>query len=220
MSADRKEDILDAFMKLVSRFGLDKTTMQDVAREVGISVGVIYKDFKNKEDLIDAYIERLEKQFVGTCESMIETELPAEQLLHDFIIGVFRSIITYTTQDRGFLQCISGEEALKYMRHRFKDRHPFMGEIKNIVARIMTQGVREGIFEIDDIPETATQFLTAFNAYGKMIFIDIDQKQEQEKTLSQVEAMFLFIIKAIKKPVNINHRKPENKLSDRLKLTI
>ena len=195
IQTDRKAEILDAFMRLVSRFGLDKTTMQDVAREVGISVGVIYKDFKNKEDLIDAYIDHLEKEFVGTCESIVEVGLPAEQLLHDFIMGFFRNVITYITQDRGFLQCISGEEALKYMRSQFKNRRPFMEEIKNIIARIMEQGIRENSFEIDDIPQTVTLFLTAFQGYGKMIFIG----QESDKVLSSVEEMFHFLIRAIKK---------------------
>jgi AcrR family transcriptional regulator len=195
MVTDRKEEILDAFMKLVSRFGLDKTTLQDVAKEAGISVGVIYKDFKNKEDLIDAYIGRLEKEFVCSCERIITPKLPAEKLLCEFVIGVFRTISVYIIQDRGFLQCISGDEAMKYIRYRFKNPHPFMGEIKNITIRIMAQGVQEGIFEIDDIPKTATLFLTAFEAYGKMIFIG----QEQDAVLSGVEEMLSFLIKALKK---------------------
>jgi AcrR family transcriptional regulator len=195
MATDRKEDILDAFMKLVSRFGLDKTTMQDVAREVGISVGVIYKDFKNKEDLIDAYINRIEEEFVGNCERMIATNLPAEELLRNFITGVFQELFNYISQDRGFLQCINSEEALKYMRYGFKKRHPFLEEIKTMIARIMEQGVREGAFEIEDIPKTATIFLNCFNVYGKMIFMD----QEPELILAHVNDGFSFIIKAIRK---------------------
>jgi AcrR family transcriptional regulator len=195
MITDRREDILDAFMKLVSRFGLDKTTMQDVAKEVGISVGVIYKDFKNKEDLIDEYITRLEKEFVLACESMIESNLPAEKLLRNFIIGVFRTMFQYVSQDRGFLQCINSEEALKYMRYGFKKRHLFFEEIKSLIARIMEQGVREGAFAIDDVPMTANLFLNCFNAYGKMFFLE----HEPERILSNVDDMFLFLIKAIKK---------------------
>ena len=195
MISDRKEDILDAFMKLVSRFGLDKTTMQDVAKEAGISVGVIYKDFKNKEDLIDAYIDRLEKQFITDCEGMIEDELTPEQLLHNFVIGVFRTMFSYVSQDRGFLQCLNSEEALKYMRYNFKKRHPFMEEIKHTTARIMEQGVREDVFEIDDIPKAAALFLMAFNGYGKMIFME----QEPEEIMEKVEEMFVFLINAIKK---------------------
>jgi AcrR family transcriptional regulator len=195
MATDRKEDILDAFMKLVSRFGLDKTTMQDVAKEAGISVGVIYKDFKNKEDLIDAYINRLDKDFACSCESLIEEDLPAEELLRNFITGVFRTIFMYISQDRGFLQCISSEEALKYMRYGFKRRHPFMMEIKTIIARIMEQGIREGAFEIDDVPKTAELFLNGFNSYGKMFFLE----QDSEQVLSKIEDMYSFLVKAIKK---------------------
>lgn len=197
MATERKEDILDAFMKLVSRFGLDKTTMQDVAKEVGISVGVIYKDFKNKEDLIDAYIDRLEREFAYHCENMIESNVPAEEMLRNFIVGVFQTIFLHVSQDRGFLQCINSEEALKYMRYGFKKRHPFMEEIRNMIIRIMEQGVREGAFEIDDLPKTAYLFLNCFNVYGKMIFLE----HEQDQIISGVHDMLSFLMKAIRNPV-------------------
>lgn len=198
MVTERKEDILDAFMKLVSRFGLDKTTMQEVAKEVGISVGVIYKDFKNKEDLIDAYIDRLEQQFVSQCGNMIESNIPAEELLRNFMTGVFRTILTYVSQDRGFLQCFNSEEALKYMRYGFKKRHPFMEEIKKMTVRIMEQGVREGTFAIDDLPKTADLFLRCFNIYGKMIFLG----HEPDQIMSGVHDMLSFLMKAIRNPIH------------------
>ena len=198
MATERKEVIMDAFMKLVSRFGLDKTTMQDVAKEVGISVGVIYKDFRNKEDLIDAYIDRLEKEFVCSCENMIENNIPAEELLQNFMLGVFRNIFQYVAQNRGFLQCINSEEALKYMRYGFKKRHPFMDDVKRMITRIMEQGIREGTFQIDDLPKTANLFLNCFNVYGKMIFLE----HNPDQILSGVQDMLSFLMKAIRNPVH------------------
>jgi AcrR family transcriptional regulator len=193
MQTDRQIEILDAFMKLVSRFGIDKTTMQDVAKEVGISVGVIYKDFENKEDLIDAYIGRLIQQFMLSCEQILDIALPPEQLLHEFIIGFFKTINRLVIQDRGFFQFISDEASIKYMRHNFHKKDLFLKELTGMIARIMDQGVREGVFEIEDIPKTASLFLSAFSKYAKMLFTG----QDEAETLAGIEEMFHFIIRAI-----------------------
>ena len=48
MASKRKTAILQAFQNRVSRVGFDKTTMADVARDAGVSVGAIYKDFASK----------------------------------------------------------------------------------------------------------------------------------------------------------------------------
>ncbi|MGD8400339.1 MAG: TetR/AcrR family transcriptional regulator, partial [Bacillota bacterium] len=109
MLTDRKATILEAFMNLVRRFGIDKTTMQDVAREGGISVGVIYKDFANKDDLIDAYIKKIIQQVLYGCQQLVQQSKPAKELLHDLIIGFCKIIGEYVNQDRGFLQCIFGD---------------------------------------------------------------------------------------------------------------
>ncbi|MGE5583819.1 MAG: TetR/AcrR family transcriptional regulator [Bacillota bacterium] len=192
---DRKAEILAAFMKLVSRFGFDKTTMQDVAKEVGISVGVIYKDYKNKEDLITDYLLQMAGQFVRSCEPIVKKDLPPEQLLRDFIIGVFRTLHDLVSQDRGFLQFVSGEDAFKYMRHNFKKEPLFLMEITKMIEGILVRGVAEGAFQIEDPSKTASLFLKAFSDYGKQIFLG----QELDKTIAEVEEMFSFLIRAVKK---------------------
>ncbi len=57
-STDRANRILDAAAALVLHYGLDKTTVDDIAREAGISKGAIYLHFKSKDDLMEALILR------------------------------------------------------------------------------------------------------------------------------------------------------------------
>jgi AcrR family transcriptional regulator len=78
---NRREAILDVFSKLVSCYGLGKTAMQDVAQEMGISVGTIYNDFTNKEDLILAFWQRVEEQCIVRLDSVAKQDLVPEELL-------------------------------------------------------------------------------------------------------------------------------------------
>jgi TetR/AcrR family transcriptional regulator, repressor for uid operon len=52
--AARREEILEAAETCFARQGFHQTTMQDVIRESGLSVGCIYGHFSSKEELIQA----------------------------------------------------------------------------------------------------------------------------------------------------------------------
>ena len=54
---DRREQIIDAAMRVFAQKGFSKATNKDVAREAGITPGLIYYYFESKEALLTAIIE-------------------------------------------------------------------------------------------------------------------------------------------------------------------
>jgi AcrR family transcriptional regulator len=54
----RRQHILDAAERSFARAGFHRTTMQDIAREAGVSLGALYVYFASKEDLIAGITER------------------------------------------------------------------------------------------------------------------------------------------------------------------
>lgn len=55
---DRRQEILDAALACFARNGFHATTIQDIAREAGVSHGAIYRYFPNKEEMIEAATRR------------------------------------------------------------------------------------------------------------------------------------------------------------------
>ncbi len=53
----RAERILDAAATLILRWGFDKTTIDDIAREAGVAKGTIYLHWKTRDDLLMALID-------------------------------------------------------------------------------------------------------------------------------------------------------------------
>jgi len=51
---ERRQQILDAAMACFARKGFHQTTMEDIGNEAGVSPGVAYRYFANKEDIIEA----------------------------------------------------------------------------------------------------------------------------------------------------------------------
>ncbi|GAA3141526.1 helix-turn-helix domain-containing protein [Planomonospora alba] len=56
--AERAHRILDAAAELILRWGYDKTTIDDVARQAGVAKGTIYLHWKTREALFTALLRR------------------------------------------------------------------------------------------------------------------------------------------------------------------
>ncbi len=59
MLDERVEQILDAAYACFTRHGVKRTTMDDIAREAGMSRGAVYQHVRNKEDAFRRLAERL-----------------------------------------------------------------------------------------------------------------------------------------------------------------
>ena len=70
---DRSQQILDAAAALIIRQGYDKTSMIDVAQEVGISRGTVYLHFASKERLFEALIVRESTLYVEAWLQYVES---------------------------------------------------------------------------------------------------------------------------------------------------
>jgi AcrR family transcriptional regulator len=59
---DRRTQILDAAVVCFAKRGFHQASMHDISAEAGISVGLIYRYFQNKEAVISAMADRHKKQ--------------------------------------------------------------------------------------------------------------------------------------------------------------
>ena len=65
---DRRAQILDAAIVCFARHGFHLTSMHDISAEAGISVGLIYRYFQNKEAVISAMADRYKKEIHDVLE--------------------------------------------------------------------------------------------------------------------------------------------------------
>lgn len=92
MQGERRGQILDAAMECFARRGFHQTTMQDMSREAGISVGLIYRYFESKEAVIEA--------MAGRHQGVI-AEMLAEAARADSLDGALRIFFSMDGEDGG-----------------------------------------------------------------------------------------------------------------------
>src|ERR687887_135364 len=67
-NADRRSQILDAALICFAKRGFHQTSMHDISAEAGISVGLIYRYFENKEAVISAMADRHKEEISEVLE--------------------------------------------------------------------------------------------------------------------------------------------------------
>ena len=94
MAGETKERILEAALELFAQSGYSGTSMNDIAKQMGITKGALYKHYTGKQEILDRIVERMNQMDYERAEEyeMPETEPDgfAEAYLHT-PIGMIRS---------------------------------------------------------------------------------------------------------------------------------
>ncbi|MEO1527070.1 MAG: helix-turn-helix domain-containing protein [Planctomycetota bacterium] len=70
---EREQNILNAAVRVFSRYGVKRTTMADLAAEAGISRQTLYKSFRNKDEVLRTHIRVFAANAVQKVEAGIAT---------------------------------------------------------------------------------------------------------------------------------------------------
>src|SRR5204863_9317244 len=98
---DRREQIVDAAIRVFSEKGFARATNKDIAREAGITPGLIYYYFESKEALLTAILE-MRSPF------MILTSIPNEafELPPEFFLRMMLQRVLSLVETENFIQLI------------------------------------------------------------------------------------------------------------------
>lgn len=150
--------IVDAARKLFSRFGLGKTTVEEIAREAGYSKATVYNYFGGKEKIIVGVVEAERRLLLEKVrEAVAEATGPVEALL-----AFFRTRVKQI--QRMHVQYRPGEEDMKKaMPHVVRSIEAHRREEQDLLEEILKRGIEEGVFRpLEDIRLTAEiLFVTA-----------------------------------------------------------
>ncbi|KAB2815084.1 TetR/AcrR family transcriptional regulator [Phaeocystidibacter marisrubri] len=88
IKAQSRKAILDAAFPLFSKHGFDKTSMATIAKEAGVSKGLIYHHFDNKVDVLIAVFDNLMEQSSEVWDVFGEDESAHDRLLKMIDISI------------------------------------------------------------------------------------------------------------------------------------
>jgi AcrR family transcriptional regulator len=104
ITAAREQEVRDrivrASLRVFAEKGFDRTTMQDVVRESGLSVGAIYTYFRSKDELILAGCDLITDQEMGELRKRL-AGIPAFRDRAAAAIGFFFDQLDFERETSG-----------------------------------------------------------------------------------------------------------------------
>ena len=92
--SDTKEKILDTALELFSRDGYEAVSVSDIAGRLDMTKGALYKHYKNKRDIFDSIVARMEEIFSDSFSSGADDD--GEDSLPDNVSPALRAVLDYS----------------------------------------------------------------------------------------------------------------------------
>jgi AcrR family transcriptional regulator len=112
--ARKREALVQAGYKVMSKKGIDQATMQEIAELADVGAGTVYSYFKSKDDLAIAVMERLMYDLALRIETVTNTFTDPAQV---YAFGV-RAVIEAATTDIRWKQLLYRSEVIADAMHR------------------------------------------------------------------------------------------------------
>jgi AcrR family transcriptional regulator len=148
----RQREIIIAARAVIFSKGIEKLTVREIAKELKITNGALYRHFKSKDEILSLLIDDIEETMLATIrEAADETGNPMQKLE-----SMFLSHLVYSEKMKGtsfaIINQVSGikNKYLKMKMFRVLNRY-----IKTIKA-IVIDGMEAGIFRRDIDPVSAS----------------------------------------------------------------
>lgn len=180
--------IIIAAQQRFGLYGVEGTSMQEIADDLGISKASLYYYFPDKQSLYKAVVEKEQIEFIDKISERITVINEPDILLREYSVSRLSYFRTLLNLSRLRMEDFSDlKPVFRESIRLFKEK-----EIK-IVAKIFREGIAKGVFSIADIDQTASLFLDLLR--GLRVSVVNEKKTlfiEQEEFNKLLENTVLF----------------------------
>ena len=151
-----KKQILDATEQVLRKYGLEKTSVVDVAKALGVSHGTLYRHFTNKAALKEAVAERWLQEVSVPLASIVKKEGSAIEKTRMWLEKLIHIKQTKALEDPELFAMYNAlaEESVESIEKHIKD---LISQLNEIVQ----EGVNSGEFQSEHANEQAAAIFFA-----------------------------------------------------------
>jgi AcrR family transcriptional regulator len=153
-NTEKLNQITEAAQRRFGIYGLGKTSMREIASDLGISKASLYYYFPDKEHLYVHVVEKEHDEFIKNLrQNMKQSEFP-DQMIGNFVktrLKLFRTFLNLTRFKMSNLMEFKTLMNESWIRSKAKET--------TIMSDVLKQGMESGLFRKDDPDELAALFI-------------------------------------------------------------
>lgn len=178
----KRDAILKAAHQRLNQYGIKKTTMQEIAEDVGIAVGTLYLYFKNKKEILIAVAEADAQQYLEEVEKVLRSQMSASEKLKAYLVIRFRSVQAHR---------LSGSHIAELARVVISLKPKLYEEqceaVNRNVLNLLQEGIQSHLFEIDNLERDLEVFLYSIGYFFPMPTTEKYYEPKEEKLCMVVD---------------------------------
>jgi AcrR family transcriptional regulator len=151
-----REQILDTTEHVLRRFGLEKTSVVDVARAIGVSHGTLYRHFPSKAALKEAVAERWLHEVSAPLAAIIQKDgcsLEKTRMWVEKLIEIKQSKASEDPELFAMYNALAEESVESIGKH--------INELISQLTKIVEQGIQTGEFQNGEARQQASALFYA-----------------------------------------------------------
>jgi AcrR family transcriptional regulator len=189
----RESHIIKAAQRRFGIYGIEKTSMREIANDLKLSKAALYYYFPDKESLYKAVISKEQDEFIRSLTGKTTEISDPEQFLKEYVeirLQYFKKLINLS---RIRFEAFSDlRPVLKDIVLSFRERE------KEIIINAFESGIQKGIFKISDTDQTASLFLDLLKGLRVSVVNDksslfIDQEEFDKLLYNTLSFTEIFI---------------------------
>lgn len=195
--SDKVQIIIEASQKRFGLYGVEKTSMREIANDLKLSKASLYYYFPDKASLYKAVVEKEQKEFIDKITGRILSIEEPEQLLLEYCISRLSYFRTLLNLSRLRMEAYSDlKPGFRETIQIFKEKE------KDIIKKIFEKGKVNGIFSINDTDQTASLFLDLLKGLRVTVVNEketlVIEQEEYDLLLEKTIAFTNHFIKGLK----------------------
>mgnify|MGYP001585480047 CR=1 FL=1 len=180
--SDVKAKILSAAEQRFRHYGYNKTTMAELAGDLGMSPANLYRYFNSKEEIGAACVLRCFRDSEAILRGVVAAQnISAQQKLHQFVLAKFEHIYSEATENPRIHELVE-----LILQDRTDLLYSQKQLVQSLIAEILAEGNRRGEFAVQDLVTTAETITSATVLFCVPIFIHLFPKEKFEIMLENV----------------------------------
>lgn len=183
VSAERKEQILQAAERVFTREGLTNARMEQIAAEAGLSVGILYHYFEDRDDLIYQLLLALTEQDLATYPKLLQAPGSARQKIEQILtVEVDRTLAIAPLFYALYARALT-EPAMRAHLRRYYEQ--YVGIFTTLVEQAVAQGELRPVH-----PPTAGRMLVALYM-GMLEMVTLCEMPDPAEQFAQATRLLL-----------------------------
>ena len=190
MHDTKKEKIIETARNIFSRFGIKKSTMDEIAKKIRMAKSTLYHYFKNKEEIFMEVVKReSDTMKVKLKEAIEKSDTPQEKF------RAYAQTRMYYLKELDNYYSTLTDAYLEFFPFTEEIRKDFNNFEMTALEGIFRDGINRGAFQMKSPPITAKMVTIAFKGFEYLMIT----KQEASDVEYQLDLLIDVFFKGIEK---------------------